>query len=87
VNDQNGRYARLRRTAMGALAALLATGAIAAASALAANGHARPHHRSHHNAALVSGKGGTRPTGEKPTPPSRPGPAGGKGGTQPTGEK
>jgi hypothetical protein len=40
VNDQHGRYARLRYTAMGALAALAAVGAIAGTAALAAKPHA-----------------------------------------------
>jgi hypothetical protein len=42
VNDQNSGYVRLRYTATGALAALVAVGAIAAAIALAASPHARP---------------------------------------------
>lgn len=41
MNDQNGRHARLRHTATGALAALAAVGAIIATTALAANGHPR----------------------------------------------
>ena len=45
MNDQPARYARLRHTATGALAALAAVGAIAGATALAANQHARPRHR------------------------------------------
>jgi hypothetical protein len=43
VNDQNGRYARLRYTATGALAALAAAGAIAGTVALAANPGAKAH--------------------------------------------
>jgi polyhydroxyalkanoate synthesis regulator phasin len=42
VNDQNGRYARLRNTATGALATLAAVGAIVGTAALAANSHAKP---------------------------------------------
>jgi hypothetical protein len=40
VNEQSNRYARLRHTATGALAALAAVGAIAGAVALAARPHA-----------------------------------------------
>ena len=41
MNDQNSRYARLRYTATGALAALAAVGAIAGTAALAANPRAK----------------------------------------------
>jgi hypothetical protein len=41
VNDQNARYARLRHTATGALAALVVVGAIAGTAALAAKPGAR----------------------------------------------
>jgi hypothetical protein len=43
VNDQNGRYARVRYTATGAVAALAVAGAIAGGAALAANTHANTH--------------------------------------------
>jgi hypothetical protein len=43
MNDHNGRYARLRYTAMGALAALAATGAVLGATALAAKRHPETH--------------------------------------------
>ena len=45
MNDHDGRYARLRYTAAGALAALAVVGAIAGAAALAASPHARPDRR------------------------------------------
>lgn len=43
MNDHNARYARLRHTATGALAALAAVGAIAGAVALAAKPRANTH--------------------------------------------
>jgi hypothetical protein len=43
VNNQNGRHARLRNTATGALAALVAVGAIAGTAALAAQPPAKKH--------------------------------------------
>lgn len=43
MNDQHARYARLRYTATGALAALAAVGAIAGTAALATNTRAKPH--------------------------------------------
>ncbi len=51
MSDQDGRYARLRYTATGALAALAAVGAIAGAVALAAN----PHAKTHGHAAVANG--------------------------------
>ena len=51
MNDQIPRYVRLRYTATGALAALVAAGAIAGTVALAAGPHAKAHGR----AAAVSG--------------------------------
>jgi hypothetical protein len=61
-NDQNGRYARLRDTATGAVAALAAVGAIAGTAALAA----KPHTRSHRDA-TVAGSGATK-TPTSPVP-------------------
>jgi hypothetical protein len=73
VNDQNGRHARLRDTATGALAALAAVGAIAGAAALAAKPHAKTHgHAAAANcliktARAVSGKTHTpQPTSNQP---------------------
>jgi hypothetical protein len=43
VNDQHGRYVRLRYTATGALLALAAAGAIAGTAALGAKPGAKPH--------------------------------------------
>jgi hypothetical protein len=59
VNDQNNRYARLRHTATGAVAALAAVGAIAGTAALAA----KPHANTHRHATLANGSTKT------PTPP------------------
>jgi hypothetical protein len=54
VNDQNGRYARLRYTATGALAALAAVGAIAGTVALAASPRTkRPSHAAIANCAAA----------------------------------
>jgi hypothetical protein len=50
VNDHDSRYARLRYTAMGALAALLAVGAIVGATALAA----KPRPKTHSHAAVAN---------------------------------
>ena len=62
MNDENGRSARLRHIATGAVAALAAVGAIAGAGALAATQHARPHrHHATRHTTPVNGKGGTRP--------------------------
>ena len=58
MNDQNGRYARLRYTATGAIAALATAGAIAGAVALAASPPAKT---SGHAAAATSGV--TKPQG------------------------
>ncbi len=41
MNDQDARYARLRYTAMGALATLAVVGAIAGTAALASRSHAK----------------------------------------------
>jgi hypothetical protein len=62
VNDQNGRYARVRYTATGALAALAAVGVIAGTGALAAN----PHAKTHGHAALANGS--TTKTPASPVP-------------------
>ena len=61
MNDQNGRYARLRDTATGALAALAAVCVIAGAAALAPN--RAPRHR--------ACRGGERLKTKTPTPPCR----------------
>ena len=60
MNDQNGRYARLRYTATGALAALAVVGAIAGTAAVAA----KPRAKTHGHAAVANG-GATK----TPTPP------------------
>jgi hypothetical protein len=71
VNDQNSSYARLRHTAMGALAALAAVGAIAGAAALAAN----PPDKTHGHAAVAKGEATKAPTSPVPgkTHTSQPG--------------
>ncbi len=51
MNDQNNKYARLRHTAAGALAALAAVGAIAGTAALAA----KPGAKTHGHAAVANG--------------------------------
>jgi hypothetical protein len=63
VNDQNGRHARLRHTAIGALAALAAVGAIAGTAALAANPGAKTPGR----AAVGNGAATKTPTSPAPT--------------------
>ena len=69
MNDQNGRYTRLRYTAMGALAALALVGAIAGTGALAA----RPPAKAHAHAARASGRAAKTATSPGPdkaqTPP------------------
>jgi hypothetical protein len=62
VNDQNGRYARLRHTATGALAALAAVGAIAGTAALAA----KPRANTHRHAAVANGSTTKTPTSPVP---------------------
>jgi len=52
VNDQNQRYARIRHTATGAVAALAVVGAIAGTAALAA----RPRADAHRHAAVAKGQ-------------------------------
>ena len=71
MNDQNGRYARLRHTAIGALAALAAVGAIAGTAALAANPGAKKPGR----AAVGNGAATKTPTSPAPakTHTSQPG--------------
>jgi hypothetical protein len=59
VNDQNGRSARLRYTATGALAALVVAGAIAGTAALAA----KPSAKAHGHAAVATGSTKTPPRG------------------------
>ena len=59
MNDQNGRSARLRYTATGALAALAAVGAIAGTAALAA----KPSAKAHGHAAVATGPTKTPPPG------------------------
>jgi hypothetical protein len=51
VNEQNGRFTRIRYTAMGAVAALAVAGAIAGTAALAA----KPHAKSRGHAAVANG--------------------------------
>ena len=71
MNDQNGRYVRLRYTATGALAALIAAGAIAGTVALAAG----PSAKTRGHAAVAAGSTTkTRPSGlsiksQVPPPP------------------
>ena len=71
MNDQNGRYARLRYTATGALAALAVVGAIAGTAALAA----KPPAKAHAHAALAN-RGATKtptsPAGDKTQTPRPP---------------
>jgi hypothetical protein len=62
MNDQNGRHARIRYTATGALAALAAIGAIAGASALGA----KPHKRSHAHATAANNSTTKTPTSPVP---------------------
>jgi len=62
VNHEHGKYARLRYTATGALAALAAVGAIAGTVALAANPHAKTEGR-----AAVANGGATK-TAAPPVP-------------------
>ena len=73
MNDQNGKYTRLRYAATGALTALAAAGAIAGTTALAATRHARQHHH-HHAAAANSGatKTPTSPVPDKTDAPRPP---------------
>ena len=51
MNEQNGRFARIRYTATGAVAALAVAGAIAGTAALAA----RPHAKSRGHTAVATG--------------------------------
>lgn len=60
MNDPHGRYARLRNTATGAVAALAAVGVIAGTAALAA----QPPAKTHGHAAVANGS-----TTKAPTPP------------------
>ena len=62
MNDQNTRYARLRHTATGAVAALAAVGAIAGATALAA----RPGDHANRHARIASGSTTKTPTSPGP---------------------
>jgi len=73
VKDQKRRYARIRHTATGALAALVAVGAIAGTTALAAKSHARPHHHArHHHATVANGTQTKTPTPQGSQPTVRP---------------
>jgi hypothetical protein len=71
VNEQDGRFARIRYTATGAVAALAVAGAIAGTAALAA----RPHTKARGHAAVVNGgRTKTAPSGvavksQAPAPP------------------
>jgi hypothetical protein len=69
VNDQHARYVRLRHTAAGALGALAVVGAIAGATALAANSHAKPHR----HAAVANDPTKTPAPGTNPTKTPAPG--------------
>jgi hypothetical protein len=62
VDHQYGRYARLRYTATGAVAALVAVGAIAGTVALAA----KPHVNAHGHAAVAKGGPTETPAGPGP---------------------
>jgi hypothetical protein len=62
MNDHHGRYARLRYTATGALAALAAVGAIAGTAAWGA----KPRATTHHHAAAANG--GATKTPASPVP-------------------
>jgi hypothetical protein len=62
MSHQNGRYARLRDTATGALAVLAVVGAIAGTAALAA----RPHTNTHGHAAMANGSTTKTPTSPVP---------------------
>ncbi len=62
MNDQNNRYARLRHTSVGALAALAAVGAIVGTAALAA----KPGAKTHGQAAVANG--GATKTPASPVP-------------------
>jgi hypothetical protein len=62
VDHQKGRYARLRYTAAGALAALAAVGAIAGAAALAS----QPRAKRHGHAAVATGSATKTPTPPMP---------------------
>jgi hypothetical protein len=57
VNEQHGRFARIRYTATGAVAALAVAGAIAGTAALAA----RPHAKSRGHAAVANGPAAKTP--------------------------
>ena len=71
MDDQNGRRARLRYTATGALAALAAVGAIAGTVALAAN----PPAKTHGDAAVASGLTTKTPASSAPDKTHAPQPA------------
>ncbi len=70
MNDQDARYARLRHTATGALAALAAVGAIAGTVALAATPHAKTH--GHAAVANCPTKTPTSPAPDKADAPQPP---------------
>jgi len=62
MNEQNGRFARIRYTATGAVAALAVAGAIAGTAALAA----RPHAKSRGHAAMTNGQATKTPASGVP---------------------
>ena len=62
MNDKNGRYARLRDTATGALAAVAVVGAIAGTAALAA----KPRANTRGHAAMANGTTTKTPTSPVP---------------------
>jgi len=70
MNDQDARYARLRHTATGALAALAAVGAIAGTVALAATTHAKT--QGHATVANCPSKTPTSPAQDKANAPQPP---------------
>jgi hypothetical protein len=66
VNDQHGRFVRLRYTAAGALAALAAVGAIAGTVALAASPRAKaPSHAAEANCAAIKAPASSGPSSGK----------------------
>jgi hypothetical protein len=71
VSDQNRRYARIRHTATGALAALAVVGAIAGTAALAA----KPRPNAHGHAAVARGAAIKAPTSPVPDKTDAPKPA------------
>jgi hypothetical protein len=84
VNDHDSRYARLRYTATGALAALAAVGAIAGSVALATN---RRHHPHRDAAAANSGTTTNGSNGAVTKTPTSPAPAKSRTGQPPVNQQ